>query len=158
MDKYELEKPVWSESDFKKMGWHDVSIWSTAVNSEDFEFLLDQDYIFKWVVPKNNENFFKFWVAPVTMVFENAHDVIIDIKSPQGKIEITELYMDEPWLTPDGNLAQNTYRFECQEGIISVVATGYKMYVREKPILIETQSLSLNDRKGINFARELKDD
>jgi len=155
MDIYELEKPVWSEQDFKLMGWHDGTVWSTSANSDDFEYLLDLDYIFKWVDPKENETYFKFWVSPVTMVFENAHDVVIDIESPQGNIEIAELFMEDPRLSPNGKFTQHTYRFECQEGVISLVATGFKMYVRQKPRLIQAQSLSLNERKGINFGKEL---
>ncbi|ATI03453.1 MULTISPECIES: hypothetical protein [Cycloclasticus] len=155
MDNYELEKAVWSEQDFQVMGWHDGTVWSMTANSEDFEFLLDLDYIFKWVDPKENETYYKFWVSPVTMVFENAHDVVIDIESQQGNIEIAELVMEEPRLSPNGRFTQHTYRFECQEGAISIVATGFKMYVRQNPKLVEVQSLGLNERNGINFGREI---
>ena len=74
MSAYELEKEVWSEKNFSSMGWHDASIWSMVCSSEKFEYLLDLDYIFKWVDPKEGETSFEFWVAPVTMVFENAFD------------------------------------------------------------------------------------
>ncbi|MFB9867077.1 hypothetical protein [Vreelandella sulfidaeris] len=88
MSGFNLEKEVWSEADFDVMGRHDASIWSMVSNSEKFEYLLDLDYIFKWVHPKENEIYLKYWVSPVTMVFENAFDVKIDIESQQGLIEV----------------------------------------------------------------------
>lgn len=91
MSAYDLEKEIWTEADFKVMGWHDASIWSMVSNAAQFEYLIDLDYIFKWVNPKENETYFKFWVAPVTMVFENASAVKIDIESQQGLIEVADL-------------------------------------------------------------------
>lgn len=155
MSVYELEKEVWSEADFDLMGWHDASIWSMVSNAEQFEYLFDIDYIFKWVNPKENETYFKFWVAPVTMVFENAFDVKIDIESQQGLIEVAELHMENPELTPNGKFTSHSYRFECQEGEISLKATGFKMYVRQKPKLIQGQSFELEERGGVNFGRVL---
>jgi hypothetical protein len=152
---YDLEKEVWTEADFKVMGWHDASIWSMVSNAAKFEYLLDLDYIFKWVHPKENETYFKFWVAPVTMVFENAFDVKIEIESQQGLIEIADLYMERPELTPNGKFTSHTYRFECQEGEVSVKATGFKMYVRQNPKLIQGQSFELAERGGISFGRSL---
>ncbi|MBK8454538.1 MAG: hypothetical protein WAQ53_02405 [Thiofilum sp.] len=143
MSTYELEKDIWSEADFSVMGWHDASIWSIIPNSEKFEYLLDLDYIFKWVHPNENETYFKFWVTPVTMVFENAFDVKIDIESQQGLIEVSDLYKEHPKLTPNRKFTTHTYRFECQEGEISVKATSFKMYVRQEPKLIQGQRFEL---------------
>jgi hypothetical protein len=155
MSAYDLEKELWSEKDFKSMGWHDASIWSMVSSAEKFEYLFDLDYIFKWVDPKDNETYFKFWVAPVTMVFENAFDIKIDIKSQQGLIEVAALHMENPELTPNGKFTSHNYRFECQEGEISLKSTGFKMYVRQQPKLIEGQSLELEARGGVNFGRVL---
>ena len=155
MSVYELEKEVWSEADFNFMGWHDASIWSMVSNAEQFEYLFDIDYIFKWVDPKENETYFKFWVAPVTMVFENAFDVKIDIESQQGLIEVADLHMENPELTPNGKFTSHSYRFDCLEGEISLKATGFKMYVRQKPKLIQGQSFELEERGGVNFGRVL---
>ena len=80
METYKLEKPIWDDGDFSKMGWHDSIVWSMLAIPDDFEFLFDLDYIFKWVHPKEGEMYYKFWVAPVTMVFENAHDIKINIE------------------------------------------------------------------------------
>jgi len=47
------------------------------------------------------------------------------------------------------------YRFDCQEGEISLEATGFKMYVRQEPKLIQSQSFEFEERGGVNFERIL---
>ena len=64
--------------------------------------------------------------------------------------------MEKPQLTPNGKFTEHTYRFECQEGVISIKATGYKMYVRQNPILIQYQSIDIKERNGISFDRTFK--
>ena len=155
MDSYKLEKTRWDDSDFGQMGWHDATVWSFLANPDRFEFLLDLDYIFKWVEPQENEAHFQFWVAPVTMVFSNIHSVVIDIESRQGTIESADLHRGEPEPTPNKKATQYMYRFECQEGAISLVATGYEMFARREPELLGVQSLSLPQRGGVSFEREL---
>jgi hypothetical protein len=156
MDSFQLEKDRWGDDDFGQMGWHDATIWSFHASPDQFEFLLDLDYIFKWVKPQKDESFFKFWVAPVTMVFSNAHSVVIDIESPQGNIEIADLHRGEPEATPNQKTTQQSYRFECQEGAISLVATGFELFVRAAPELLGVQTLGLSQRGGISFERKLK--
>lgn len=119
-------------------------------NIDDYEYLIDLDYIFKWVCPKEEETCFNFWVASVTMIFENAHDVKINIESPQGYIEIECFHMKNPTLTPNG-FTVHTYRFDCQEGEILLKATGYKMYVRQKPKLLQGQCFDLKERNGVSL-------
>lgn len=154
---YKLEKQVWDDRDFEAMGWHDATVWSISPNPEAFEFLLDLDYIFKWVDPSAGETYFKFWVAPVTMVFENAHSIRLEIDSAQGTLEIGDLHRGNPTRTPNGELVEHRYRFECQEGEISLSATGFRMYVRQKPLLLTRQSLELVERRGVGFGRALND-
>ena len=153
---YELEKKLWTETDFKSMGWHDASIWSMVSNADKYEYLIDLDYIFNWVQPKADETYFKFWVAPVTMVFENSSDVKIDIESQQGIIEVADLHMENPELSPNKKFTSHNYRFECQEGEISLKATGFKMYVRRNPSLMKGQSLDFVERGGVSFGRALR--
>ena len=150
---YHLEKPLWTADDFEVMGWHDSRVWAMVADEEKFEFAVDLDYIFKWVHPGPGETYFKFWVAPVTMVFENAYDVTIDIESRQGGIEVADLHREEPKPTPSGTLTDYLFRFECQEGAISLRATGYRMYVRSEPRLMQGQCFSLEERGGISVER-----
>jgi hypothetical protein len=62
--------------------------------------------------------------------------------------------MEDPRPTPNGRLTENTYRFECQEGTLSIAATGYEMFVRKDPALLGVQSLSLAQRDGVSFERK----
>ncbi|HAS8178494.1 TPA: hypothetical protein I7671_22055 [Vibrio vulnificus] len=64
--------------------------------------------------------------------------------------------MENPELTPNGKFISHTYLFECQEGELSLKSTGFKMYVRQPPKLLQVQSFELDERGGVNFARELK--
>ncbi|RDX38222.1 hypothetical protein DZA50_00770 [Kangiella sp. HD9-110m-PIT-SAG07] len=137
------------------MGWHDSKIWGFLTDSEAFEFMIDLDYIFNWVQPKKNEIYFKFWVAPVTMVFENAYDVVFDLESRQGEIEVADLYMENERKTPNGRFSEYDFRFDCQEGKIKVSATGFKLYVRKPPILLDGQTIDYKERGGICFDREI---
>jgi len=154
---YQLEKTVWTDADFDLMSWHDATLWSMVADPDAFLFLLDLDYIFQWVPPEPNETYFKFWVAPVTMVFENAHTIGIDIHSAQGHIEIAGLYREAPALTPNGAFTEHTYHFECREGDVRIRATGFKMFVRRPPSLLGVQSFSLAERSGVSFSRNVGD-
>jgi hypothetical protein len=151
---YHPEKLVWSEQDFEVLSWYDATIWSMVADSDKFEFLIDLDYIFNWVHPGPGETYFKFWIAPVTMVFENAFDVRIDIKSQQGCIEVADLRSELIGPSPNGRFTQYKFKFECQGGAIELEATSFKMYVRRPPALLERQSYELATRNGVSFSRE----
>ena len=155
VETYKIEKPIWTEIDFNSMGWHDAKVWGFLANPDEWEYLIDLDYIFKWVHPQEGEEYFQFWVAPVTMVFENAYEINIDLESQQGQIEVADLHMGNPRKSKNGKFTDYTFRFDCQEGKITLSATGFKMYVRKNPILQKSQSLDLKKRGGINFERKL---
>jgi hypothetical protein len=42
-DKYELEKWLWTESDFEMMGWHDSRVYAISFSPEQSEIILDID-------------------------------------------------------------------------------------------------------------------
>lgn len=147
---YQLEKALWTSEDFEVMSWHDARLWAMVAEEDRFEFSIDLDYIFLWVHPEASETHFRFWVAPATMVFENAHEVRIALDSPQGVIEVFALHREEPKPTPNGALTNFCFRFACQEGEISLHATGFRMYVRAAPRLVQRQHLSLGERGGVS--------
>ncbi len=155
MTEHLLDKPHWDDRDFSAMSFHDVTLWSMVAHAEAFELLFDLDYLFEWVSPGEGETHFKFWVAPVTLLFENVYDVNLRIDSSQGTIEIARLYRECPGPTRNGTLTEYTYRFECQEGEISLRSTGLQMFVRRRPELRHSQRLGLEERGGIGFGRAL---
>ena len=44
---------------------------------------------------------------------------------------------------------------KCHDGEISLKATGFKMYVRQTPMLVEAQVLTLHQRNGVSFGRSM---
>jgi len=153
MTTYQLTKLIWDDDDFSDMGWHDTTLWSMHANPDDFEFVVDLDYIFSWVCPASGKGPCEFWVAPVTMVFENVGNVRIHIESSQGTLEVAALHRTEIAQTPNGKLTHWRYRFECQEGEATLTATGFKMFVRRPPVLVASQRLGFAQRQGVDFGR-----
>lgn len=148
---YQLEKALWTSDDFERMGWHDARVWAMTACEEVGALFLDLDYIFLWVAPERRKEIYRFWVAPVTMVFKGAFEIEIDIKSQNGAIQVDDLHRTDP--RQEG--ANTSYRFEfkCHEGAISLRAADYQFYVRSKPRLISEQWLSLEERGGISVER-----
>jgi hypothetical protein len=154
MDTYELEKPIWTDADFDRMGWHDCRIHAMAFNPAAREFLLDIDYIFAWVQPPAGETYFKFWLAPATLVFEDSSDMGIDV-STWSNLEIDRVLRSDPQRSPNGQTTF-TYTIECQEGEIRIEASGYRMFVKQIPMLQRGQVLEIAKRGGYTFSRDLK--
>lgn len=55
MEHYTLDKTIWTEADYETMSWHDATVYAFAFENggENYngDFLVDIDYIFKWVYP-----------------------------------------------------------------------------------------------------------
>jgi hypothetical protein len=152
---YELEKPLWSDADWERLGWHDVHIWGMDKNSAEDELLFDMDYLFKWVEPAEGERAFRFWIAPVTLVFTDAIVLENDIDPTWYPVEISELHRDEFRPSQNGDRSVDQYEFECHVGSISFLSTGFRMYVRRKPVLQTSQILDAEQRGGVSFGRGL---
>lgn len=152
---YELEKSIWTERDFKTMGWHDSRIYGFAIskfkNNEQNDLTLDIDYIFQWIHPTGDEKYFTFQVAPCTLVFHNASDLIIDIST--GSLLEIELEIDN--LEMSNGTSENIFNFNIitQQGEIKFEATGFTQYVRKNPQHVDSQILSWEERGGISFER-----
>ena len=153
---YPLEKWFWTEADFDVMGWHDSQIHAMAFFPEEFEFALDIDYIFEWVDPQPNETYFKFWVARATLIFMNVHDVVFDIDSYNGELEIDNITREDE--SPPSNAeftekdSEWLWRIECQEGEIRFRSAGYEQFIRTAPEFTQSQTLDRKDGR-ISFAR-----
>jgi hypothetical protein len=153
---FNLEKWVWTEADFDLMGWHDSQIRATAFFPEDFELGFDIDYIFDWIDPPPNEKYFRFWVAPATLIFKNVHDVELDIDSCNGKLEIDNIKREDECSPINaqfiGKATEWLWTIECQEGEIRFRSVGYEQFIRATPQLTQSQTLD-REAKGISFAR-----
>ena len=153
-DEYQLEKTVWTEKDFEQMGWHDATVHAFAYEPDRAEFVLDLDYILEWVRP--DATHFTFWSAPATLVFKDVAELAIEL-SPFPGFELSDINRDDPQSAdaPDQLLESLHWRWTLGffDGRITFRAAGYTQYIRRTPIANTSQSLTLEDRGGISFAR-----
>jgi len=153
---YQLEKLLWTDADFEQMNWHDCPIKSIAFN--EYQLLLDIDYIFKWVLMKNNKHY-KFWISPCTLVFDNVYNLELNSDGPtlNSVIPIIDRISRENPTVPRnaeyiGRDTEYDWIIETLIGEIAFRSVGYKQYVRQQPVLISKQGLDINARGGISFS------
>jgi hypothetical protein len=155
---FQLDKWVWTDNDFDDMAWHDCSVYSIAFCSDEYSIAFDIDYIFEWIHSEQDEKYFKFWIVPATLVFDNIYNLCFDISSYNGALEIDTITRENPLKPNNASYVHNkdewTWRIECQQGTISFQSIGYKMYVKMPPILSNQQKIALDKRGGINFSKE----
>ncbi len=151
--KYILEKSLWTEDDFKTMGWHDNRIHAISFG-ENYELLFDIDYIFDWIL---KGNYYKFQVSPCTLIFENVYDIKFDLDSSGSELEIVDIFYENPRRPNNADYTKREIEFdwiiETQQGNISFTAVGYKQYVRQLPKFLSSQTIELNERGGVSFER-----
>ncbi|WP_083270079.1 hypothetical protein [Lacunisphaera limnophila] len=151
-----LEKSVWSEADFEKMGWHDVVVHALAFDTERHELLLDIDYIFAWVDPLPPSRYFSYWLSPSTLVFHDAWDLKFDYDSAFG-LQLGGIVRREarvrPHPHPEGKKEEWHWNLEGNEGELMFWATGYSQFTRHLPMHHTGQSWSLSERGGVSFEK-----
>lgn len=148
---YTLEKLVWSDTDFEQMGWYNAYVHAIAARPENFELLFDIDYIVQWVDPVPPNNYFTFWVAPATLVFNNVWNVTFHLESQSGEFSLQNLARLDEQTTPNGNMTDWLWKLSGNDGSVSFRATGYKQYFRKQPVLTQFQKLRFDERGGLCF-------
>lgn len=145
--KYNLEKNIWTESDFEIMGWHDSHIYKIAL-SEDLE--LDIDYILQWNKPDIDGLPFTFWVAPATLIFSQVKNLSFDLNTAfNDAFEIEDI---EKTKTGDGTV----WTIITRQGDIQFVSEGYTQYIRQEPSFQFGQTISYAERGGWTIERTTK--
>jgi hypothetical protein len=156
IDPYVLEKWVWTAADFELMGWHDARVHAIAHIPEEWEFLLDLDYILKWNEPLPPAEHFSFWSAPATLVFQNVSALRIDVE-PLSALEIADIRRSDPQPPRDGfhdpTAMHWLWTLEFFNGAIEFRSTGYRQYIRQAPVHNRMQYLALDQRGGFSFDR-----
>ena len=146
--KLDVEKWVWTDTDFEQMGWHDVRIHAMSTNETLMdglhvglgELLLDIDYILKWpnlkspTQPEGN----LFWVSPATLAFQDVWDLNIKIHNFGGNDPTWDIW--SIGREPHDKLVMNkpkawSWKIELHGGMIDFFATGFEQYIRKKPTL-----------------------
>lgn len=159
---YLLEKAVWDDGDFERMGWHDATVHAIAFGPELFELSFDLDYPFEWVRPAEGECDFQFWIAPCTLVFENVYDLRLATALTDGwAFEIADLVRSRPRRPENaahvGRETEWRWTLQGHDGDISFWSVGFRQFVRRRPILSSAQRLQPEERGGISFGRELEE-
>src|SRR5262245_5139205 len=105
-----LEKYVWTDADFDRMGWHDCYIhaFHSGLRPErgEFDFLLDLDYIVRWLAPQSPETVFSFDIAPATLVFHHAHSITVRLAPGNGEVVTDGVRRNAERLTPQGSIKE----------------------------------------------------
>src|SRR5438552_9196171 len=90
-----------------------------------------------------------FWVAPSTLVFENAYD----FEMRNGSMlqwEISDIYR-EPARYPSG---ADCWKWKIYGTGIVFLAKGYRQYIRREPILTRFQYLTWEERGEPSFSKQ----
>lgn len=144
MKNFELEKWIWTEEDFDKMGWHDAKVYGLRLG-ENLE--LDIDYIFKWNQPDIEGFHFTFWIAPSTLVFEKPTDLLFELTTSFGDswLDIQDI---------DLKIVDNkrVWTIITLQGDISFKSNAFNQIIRRKPTLQLGQSIPFDERGGFSFA------
>lgn len=144
-----LTKSIWTHADFDVMGWHDAQLYCFTVLPESFEFVMDLDYIAKWIHPVPPEKYFSFYVSPATLVFHNAQNISVTLEmSTLADVEVLDIKR-----VPVESGVGWRWTIELDCGEIALDASGYTQYVRQRPLLNSNQHLGLESRGGISYAR-----
>ena len=149
---------MWSSADFTQMGWHDSQLHGMAfVATDDLEpehsLLLDLDYIVRWVDGPKPDSHYTFWVAPVTLAFDNAWDVRLSgVIDQLDMAEVLDLHLVRSFENAAG-VHFDEWHLEGDGFDLRVLSSDFKQYVRRPPIHTNAQSLGTSERGGPSFDR-----
>jgi hypothetical protein len=149
MEKYELEKKIWTETDFEKMGWHDCRIYKIRL-TDNLE--LDIDYILQWNKPDIEGLPFTFWVAPATLVFKKISNIQFEIDTAFDEaVEIEDIELNKL----DNKLQ---WTIITQQGDIEFEADGFTQWIRQEPFFQFGQTISYIERCGFSLEQTTDQD
>jgi hypothetical protein len=138
-----LENSQWTEKDFDTMQWHDCKIYAIAFDEKKDELLFDIDYILEWIEPENNEPYFKFRVAPATLIFRNVYDVNLRLQSLMVQIE--GISRENPVRPKNANAigedVEYDWSIETTSGHINFKSVGYRQVLQSQPKIQDHQQI-----------------
>jgi hypothetical protein len=144
------EMRVWTDRDFEFMGWHDATVHGLVFRSHNASFVLDLDYILKWIEPEPPESFYSFWVAPATLAFENVSELEITIQTSLPQLTLFGIERDDEQPVPNKRLKSWRYILDADQGTITFRATGFTQKFRNLPVFTRQQSLTEQERGDFN--------
>lgn len=148
-----MEQHLFTEDDFETMSWHDSRIYAIAFRPEDFEFVLDIDYIVKWIEPDPEGSHYSFLIAPATLIFWNVRDLEFDISSYDTGLQLSGIKRE--LLGPPKNSEfvkrdkEWLWTLDCSEGEIQLKSVGFRQHLRRKPIHSNSYELPIGHRGSL---------
>jgi hypothetical protein len=138
---YQLDKKIWTDTDFDKMGWHDNHIYKIRL-TKDLE--LDIDYILQWNSPEPEGLPFTFWIAPATLVFKNVKNISFEFDiGLKDSFEIEDIDREN----------QNQWAIITRQGDIQFASDGFEQFIRQEPSFQFGQTISYIERYGYSLDR-----
>ncbi|MBU2670554.1 hypothetical protein KOI35_44345 [Actinoplanes bogorensis] len=147
-------KATWTDADYPIMAWHDCRIHGISLAGHDellsVRLMIDLDYIVRWVDPVAPEQHLTFWIAPATLVFENAWGVCGEFGPVFEQLEIADIHR----LDPTDDHPSPSWHVEGENFGFHLRATGFRQYLRRAPQLVHRKVLTSAERGGVSFAEE----
>lgn len=161
MEQYILEKSIWTQEDFDNMNWHDANIYGMIIEKqeglENGSLIFDIDYIFEWVHHIAPLEPFTFWVAPCTLIFKEVYELRIDVDQQGNTFELFDF--DSITMSSKKELDNGCTVYEWLLGLhigeMQFKSLGFNQIVRKAPIYTNSQVLSLEERGGISFSKQI---
>lgn len=148
-------KKVYTTKDFEVLNWHDCKIYGFAFDDATFKFYLDIDFIIEWINPLNEDDGYKFKIAPATLVFENVWNLVFDIETNLA-LSIDDVSMLNPHFPKNKDYLPEIMEYDWTitllQGEISFKSIGFELYIKKSPEIVIEQALGLNERGGISFS------
>lgn len=123
----------WGVADFADMNWHDCLIHGMSIGNDSLNLTFDIDYLLQW--PTENERG-QFLVVRCDLVFFDTRDLVIECANMYPSLEIGTIRMETPESEEeitDNEPERKKFFLECQEGMVSFTATGFKQTATGKP-------------------------
>ncbi len=158
----ETHKLIWTDQDFDNMSWHDVPVHAFSIIPKDYyyELMLDIDYIFEWINPTPPVKHYSFIMAPATLTFTGVWDIetnIVTRKTVLEPLSILKIERLNPRKNENDKVTEWDWSIQLEQGTIKFNGYGYNQYTRRKPILIETNVLSEDQRGASSFGKKYTD-
>ncbi|MGE6781529.1 hypothetical protein ACQKGL_03300 [Ensifer adhaerens] len=115
------------------MGWHDCRLYGIKLQDEEFCLSLDIDYIFRW----HEEG---FDVSPCVLTFFNVFELKIELDYRKNLLCFIGDLNRFDAQSPSG-IRTWRYEVQCDVGLISFSATGFRQMVKAPPVRSKTQDL-----------------
>lgn len=153
---YGLEKPVWTDADLDRMGWHDCPVRAIrTINNFRISWDIFWALTRSWSGSSSASEPFKFHMPP-TFVLGAAGLVRIDVHPGQTQSSLGETRREAEGPPQRGRPDSWRWSPGLTEGSIGFRSTGYRQYIRKMPIPTRHQRLTLEERGGIMFERAIQ--